>query len=158
MFVDPYTIVRFIKKNPTRCNNVSKFYYSIFIRSSKRFEWHAAHHQEPKTALAASGVCLTTSTNYTSNNLPRYYEKPEAGSAVLGSWRRAVCRPKHVELHINVWNKNFDTLLHLVGFFSMNCSLLSSLQPATCPSTEPHQSVVILSSHLQLGLPSDRFP
>jgi len=21
----------FIKKNPTRCNNVSKFYYSIFI-------------------------------------------------------------------------------------------------------------------------------
>jgi len=24
-------IVSFIKKNPTRCNNVSKFYYSIFI-------------------------------------------------------------------------------------------------------------------------------
>jgi len=31
MFVDPYIIVQFIKKNPTRCNNVSKFYYSIFI-------------------------------------------------------------------------------------------------------------------------------
>ena len=31
MFVDPRIIVRFIKKNPTRCNNVSKFHYSIFI-------------------------------------------------------------------------------------------------------------------------------
>jgi len=31
IFVDPCIIVRFIKKNTTRCNNVSKFYYSIFI-------------------------------------------------------------------------------------------------------------------------------
>jgi hypothetical protein len=28
MFVDPCIIVHFIKKNPTRCNNVSEFYYS----------------------------------------------------------------------------------------------------------------------------------
>jgi len=38
----------FIKKNPTRCNNVSKFYYSIFIWSSTCFGRHTAHHQEPK--------------------------------------------------------------------------------------------------------------
>jgi hypothetical protein len=31
MFVDPCIIVRFIKKNPTRCNNVTKYYYSIFV-------------------------------------------------------------------------------------------------------------------------------
>jgi len=31
MFVDPCIIVQFIKKNPTRCKNVSKFYSSIFI-------------------------------------------------------------------------------------------------------------------------------
>jgi len=31
MFVDPCIIVKFIKKNPTRCNNVLKFYYFIFI-------------------------------------------------------------------------------------------------------------------------------
>jgi len=30
-FMDPYIVVKFIKKNPTRCNNASKFYYSIFI-------------------------------------------------------------------------------------------------------------------------------
>jgi hypothetical protein len=35
---------------------------------------------------------------------PSTYEKPEAASAVLGSWWWAVCRPKHVELHINIWN------------------------------------------------------
>jgi len=46
---------QFIKKNPTRCNNVSKFYYSIFIWSSTCFGWHTTHLQEPKTALAASG-------------------------------------------------------------------------------------------------------
>jgi len=91
MFVDPCIIVQFIKKNPTRCNNVSLFYYSIFIWSSTCFGRHTAHHQEPKTAP-------TTRTN----NLPRYYEKPEAASAVLGSWWWAVCRPKHVELHTNM--------------------------------------------------------
>jgi len=55
MFVDPCIIVQFIKKNPTRCNNVSKFYYSVFIWSLTCFGRHIAHHQEPKTALAASG-------------------------------------------------------------------------------------------------------
>ena len=71
----------FTKKNPTRCNNVSKFYYSIFMWSSTCFGRHTAHHQEPKSALAGSGFLYvkgcwtcswwTTSTNYTSNNLPR---------------------------------------------------------------------------------------
>jgi len=55
MFVDPCIIVQFVKKNPTRCNNVSKFYYSMFIWNSTCFGWHTAHHQEPKTALAAFG-------------------------------------------------------------------------------------------------------
>ena len=71
------------KEIPTRCNNVSKFYYSILIRSSTCFGRHTAHHQEPKTALAASGfayvegcwMCgcwtLTATGNHTSNNLPR---------------------------------------------------------------------------------------
>ena len=39
-----------MKKHPTRCNNVSKF-YSLFIWSSTCFGRHTAHHQEPKTAL-----------------------------------------------------------------------------------------------------------
>jgi len=30
------------------------------------------------------------------------YAKPEAASEVLGSWWWAVCRPKHVDLHINM--------------------------------------------------------
>jgi len=89
MFVDPCIIVQFIKKNPTRCKNVSKFYYPIFICSSSCFGRHTAHHQEPKTALAASRfsyvagcwmcswwtfsgtiLCLKTSTKYTSSDLP----------------------------------------------------------------------------------------
>jgi hypothetical protein len=33
---------------------------------------------------------------------PSTYAKPEAASAVLGSWQLAVCRPKYVERHINM--------------------------------------------------------
>jgi hypothetical protein len=34
---------------------VYKKFYFIFIWSLTCFGWHTAHHQEPKTALAASG-------------------------------------------------------------------------------------------------------
>ena len=61
-------------KNPTRCNSVSKFNF-IFIWSSPCSGRHTAHHQEPKTALAASGFayvegcwpcsCWTLTASYT---------------------------------------------------------------------------------------------
>ena len=82
IFVDPCIIVNFIEKNPTRWNSI-KIYYSIFIWSSTCFGRHTAHHQEAKTALAASGFAyvegcwtcgcwtLSASSNHTSNNLPR---------------------------------------------------------------------------------------
>ena len=66
-------------KNPTRCNSVSKVYF-LFTWSSVCFRRHTAYHQEPKTALAASGFayvegcwlcsCRTLSSNYTANNNP----------------------------------------------------------------------------------------
>jgi hypothetical protein len=80
--VDPCIIVQFLQKNPTRCNSVSKFYYSIFKWSSTCFGRHTAHPQEPKTALAASGLTymegcqtcgcwmLSASSDHMSNNLP----------------------------------------------------------------------------------------
>ena len=67
-------------------------YYSVSIRGSTCFGRHTAHHQKPKTVLAASGfsymrgywtcrwwtlsgtVCLTTSTICTSNNPSPLYE------------------------------------------------------------------------------------
>jgi len=44
-----------MKKIQQDATMYENFYYSIFIRSSTCFERHTAHHQEPKTALAASG-------------------------------------------------------------------------------------------------------
>ena len=59
-----------------------------YLRVAQHVSGDTAHHQEPKTALAASGfsylegcwtcswwtllgtLCLTMSTNYMSNNLP----------------------------------------------------------------------------------------
>ena len=43
------------EEKSNKCNNVSKLYYFLFIWSSKCFGRLTAHHQEPKTALAASG-------------------------------------------------------------------------------------------------------
>ena len=43
------------------------------------------------------------------------YAKPEAANTVLGSWWWAVCRPKHVELHINM-NKIFIHCYILLDF------------------------------------------
>ena len=73
-----------------------KIYYSIFIWSSTCLWRHTAHHQEPKTALAASGFsyvegCWTRSCWTLSGNVhqlhvqqPSTYGKPEAANAVLG--------------------------------------------------------------------------
>ena len=113
-------------ENPTRCHSVSTFYF-IFIWSSTYFGRHTAHHQEPITALAAAGFAhvegcwtcscwpLPDSGQQLHVQQPSTCAKPEAASAVFGSWWWAVCRPKHAELHINM-KYNFDTLLHLVGF------------------------------------------
>jgi len=98
----------FHKEKSSKMQQLIKIYYSIFIWSSTCFGRHTAHHQEPKTALVASGYAyvkgcwtcgcwtLSASSNYTSNNLPRMQNQRLLG-AVLGSWWWAVCRPKHVE-------------------------------------------------------------
>jgi len=82
------------KANPTRCNSVSKFNF-LFIQSSTCFGRHTAHHQEPKTALAASGFAYVelldmklldaVSVQQLRVQQPSTYAKPEAASAVLGS-------------------------------------------------------------------------
>jgi hypothetical protein len=64
--------------------------------------------RQPSTILCKTGGCLCSfkllmmggvspeTCCWTSDNLPRYYAKPEAAYAVLSSWWWAVCRPKHV--------------------------------------------------------------
>ena len=79
-----YSIPEYVhKEKSNKMQNVSKFYYSIFIWNSTCFGRHTARHQGPKTALATSGfsyvkgrwtcrwwtfsgtLSLTTSTIYT---------------------------------------------------------------------------------------------
>jgi len=85
-----------------KSNNIQqciKIYYSIFIWSSTCFGRHTAHHQEPKTALAASGLhmcrvvgrvvagcCQVWQRPATTHPTTLHICKPEAASAVLGSW------------------------------------------------------------------------
>jgi len=68
-------------------SSVSKFYF-IFIWSSKSFGRHTTHHQEPKTALEVSGFA--------------YVEGCWLCSCWTLSGSACVCRPKPVELHINM--------------------------------------------------------
>jgi len=96
-FVDPCITVKFIKKNPTRCNNVSKFYYSIFIWSSTCFGRHTAHRQEPKTALAASGFsyvegCWTCSWWTLSGTVCAWQRPPITRPTTFHLWKTRGCQ------------------------------------------------------------------
>ena len=123
MFVDPCVIVQFIKKNPTRCNNVSKFYYSIFIWSSTCFGRHTVHRQEPKTALAASGFsyvegCWTCSW-WTLSGTDTV---PDKGTP-------------HIQLLNIKWNKNSSYLPYEPSFslsICRRCYLPCSLAHTIC--------------------------
>jgi hypothetical protein len=90
-----------------------KIYYAMLIWSSTCFGRHTAHHQKLKTALASSGFAYVkgfwtlslldaVSVQQTQRPTTFHVWNPEAASAVLSSWWRAVCRPKYVELHINM--------------------------------------------------------
>jgi hypothetical protein len=63
--------------------------FHIYMKPKMFRATYIAHHQEPKTALAASGF---QAQNVPDNihqlhvQEPSTYEKPEAASAVLGSW------------------------------------------------------------------------
>jgi len=100
MFVDPCIIVQFLQRKPQQDATVyQNFIIRCFKWSSTCFGRHTTHHQEPKTAQAASGFAyvegcwtcscwtlsgsawkgalhpliryLTISNNCTSNSLPR---------------------------------------------------------------------------------------
>jgi len=83
-----------------------KIYYSIFKWGSTCFGRHTAHHQELKTALAASGFAYVrgcrTLRLLDALQQPFMYAKPEAASAVLSSWWWALCLLKHVEPRLNM--------------------------------------------------------
>jgi hypothetical protein len=55
IFMDP-CIVNDSVETPTRCNFVIEFIIPKFIEGSTCFERHTAHHQEPQTVFAASGL------------------------------------------------------------------------------------------------------
>jgi len=97
MFVDPCLIVQFIKKNPTRCNNITKFYYSVFIWSSTCSGRHTAHHQAPKTALAASGFlyvegCWTCSWWTLSGTVCAWQRPPTTRQTTFHVWKTRGCQ------------------------------------------------------------------
>jgi len=79
-------------ENPIRCHGVTKFYF-IFIWSSTCFGLHTPHHQEPKTALAASGFayvegcwpcsCWTARPRTQHDCHHDTKVKPEAATAVI---------------------------------------------------------------------------
>jgi hypothetical protein len=73
MFVDPCIIVKFTQKNTTRCNKVSKFYYSIFV---------VVGHVDGGCCQAHT---VLDNVHHLHTQQPPMYEKPEAASAVLGS-------------------------------------------------------------------------
>ena len=101
---------RKIQQDPTVCQKcIIPFLYEAqhvssdtppIIRSLKR-------HYQPLVLHTWKVVrrwgCWTLSASSNRNvKQPFTYAKPDAASTVLGSWWWVVCRPKHVDLHINM--------------------------------------------------------
>jgi len=59
--MDLCIIVQFLQNNPTRCNSVTKFIIPYLHEAQTCFGRQTTHHQEPKTALAASGFAYMES-------------------------------------------------------------------------------------------------
>jgi hypothetical protein len=102
-----YGVIHTEKSN--KMQQCIRMYHFIFIWNSTCFGRHTAQHQEPKTALAASGFAYVEGLYTRPDSVqqphvqqPSTYAKPEAASAVLGSWWWAVCRSKHIEFHVNM--------------------------------------------------------
>ena len=94
--------------------------YFIFIWSSTCFGRHTAHHQEPKTALEASGFawyrgrldsCPATTHATTFRDIMQSQRLlVQFWLLIMGGVLPETCRASYK------YEINFDTLLHLVGF------------------------------------------
>ena len=129
-------ILHFIKRIPTKCINLSKFYYSIFIWSSTCFGRHTAHLQESKTALAASDFSYvegwwtcgwwTLSATYCVWQRPSTFHICKSRACqcsfrllMMGGVSPEICWASYKYEIIKFWY-----ILHLVGFFFMNCTMM----------------------------------
>jgi hypothetical protein len=88
-------------------------YYCTFKWGWTCFGRHTAHHQEPKTALAASGFayvegCWTfslldsDSVQQPQRPITSHVCKTRSASTISRSWWWAVCRPKNIEPHLKM--------------------------------------------------------
>jgi len=102
---------------------------------------HTAYHQEPKTALAASGFsymegCWMCSWWMLSGIVCAWQRPPTTNPTTFHVWKTRGCQcsfrllmmggvsPETCWASYKYGIKNFDTLLYLVGFFFMNCTLM----------------------------------
>jgi len=64
---------------------VYQIFFISYLYEAQHVSGDSAHHQEPKTALAISGMTLPDSVQQLHVQQSSTYAKPEAASAVLGS-------------------------------------------------------------------------
>jgi hypothetical protein len=97
-----------------------KMYYSVFIWSSTCFGRHTAHHQDHRTALAASGFAYVEGCWMCSCwMLSGRAWQPGCWCSFMVLMMGGVS-PETCWASYKYGIINFDTLLHLVGFFCMN--------------------------------------
>ena len=106
-----------------------KIYYSIFIWSSTCFGRHTAHHRELKTAPAASGFAYVRLLDAVSVQQPNVQQPHVCKTRscwcsfelpMMGGVSPETCWASYKHGVIN-----FDTLLHLVGYFCTNVNKIA---------------------------------
>ena len=106
------------KERSNKMQQCIDFYYSIFIWSSTCFGRHTAHHQEPKTALAASGF----SYNQPHVQTTFYVCKTRGCQCSFRLLMMGGVSPETCWASYKYGIIKIDTLLYLVGSFFMNCT------------------------------------
>jgi len=137
-FVDPCIIVKFIKKNPTICNNVSNFIIPYLyetqhvsgdtpsiIRSLKLHWQPLVSHTWKVVWRVVGGRCQA---QYVPDNVHQLHVQ-----TTFHIWKTRGCQfsfrllmmvgvaPETWWVSYKYGIIKFDTLLHIVGFFFMNC-------------------------------------
>jgi hypothetical protein len=101
-----------------------KIYYFMPIWSSTCFGWHTAHHQELKTALAASGFAYAVSVQQPERPKIFHVCKTRGCLCSFEFLMMGVVSPETCWASYKHGVINFDRLLHLVGYFCTNFTMM----------------------------------
>jgi len=125
-----FKLLKTLEVHKERSNKMQQYircYCAVFVWSSTCFGRHTAHHQKPKTELAASAFCTCswwTLSGYAWQHRPTTRTKSRGCQFSFRFLMMGGVSPETCWASYKYWIITFDIMLHLVGSFFMNCTTM----------------------------------